>query len=430
MTRTPSSRSPQKHDGGSPAATQTAASEAPRLITEPADGVPLLTDTPGGLAACAEALSGGTGPVAVDAERASGIRYGQRAFLVQLKRTGSGIWLIDPEAFDDLSPLVAALKGVEWILHASTQDLPCLSELGLWPDRLFDTELAARLAGLPRVGLAAVLEQMLGVTLAKEHSAADWSTRPLPESWLTYAALDVELLVELREALLALLESQGKREWAEQEFEHIRTTPVPGPREDPWRRTSGAHALKSRTQLAVLRELWQARDDLARHRDIAPGRLLPDSAIVAAAKAQPRTVPQLRATQGFHGRAAGREAARWVAAIKAGRDRAADGDAPEVHRRGRGDGPPQPRLWKDRSPEADARLRTAKPWVARHAAEIGMPTENLLTPDTLRRICWNPPAVVTPESVAEALAELGARPWQVEQTAAILTVSFLNPMPV
>lgn len=429
MTRTASGRRPSSHDDGAVTAAETAAPDQPRLITEPADGVPMVTDTPGGLTACAQALAAGTGPVAVDAERASGIRYGQRAFLVQLKRAGSGIWLIDPEAFEDLTELVPALEGVEWILHASTQDLPCLSELGLWPDRLFDTELAARLAGLPRVGLAAVLEQMLGVTLAKEHSASDWSTRPLPESWLTYAALDVELLVELRAALLELLESQGKREWAEQEFEHVRTSPVPGPREDPWRRTSGAHALKDRTQLSVLRELWHARDDLARHRDVAPGRLIPDSAIVAAAKAQPRTVLQLRSTQGFHGRAAGREAPRWVAAVKAGRARAADGDAPSVHRRGRGDGPPQPRLWKDRDPAADARLRTAKPWIARHADQLGMPTENLLTPDTLRRICWSPPAVVTPESVAEALAGLGARPWQVEQATAILTVSFLNPLP-
>lgn len=429
MTRTAAGDRSPHHDDGALASSDTLASEAPRLVTEPADGVPMVTDTPGGLTACAAALAAGTGPVAVDAERASGIRYGQRAFLVQLKRAGSGVWLIDPEAFDDLAELVPALAGVEWILHASTQDLPCLSELGLWPDRLFDTELAARLAGLPRVGLAAVLEQLLGVTLAKEHSAADWSIRPLPESWLTYAALDVELLVELRQALLDLLDSQGKREWAEQEFEHIRTTPIPGPREDPWRRASGAHVIKDRTQLSVLRELWHARDDLARHKDVAPGRLIPDSAIVAAAKAQPRTVPQLRSTQGFHGRAAGREAPRWVSAIKTGRDRAADGDAPDVHRRGRGDGPPQPRLWKDRNPEADARLRTAKPWIARHAAEIGMPTENLLTPDTLRRLCWSPPAVVTPESVAEALAALGARPWQVEQTTAILTVSFLNPLP-
>ncbi|MDO5635102.1 MAG: HRDC domain-containing protein [Micrococcus sp.] len=398
------------------------------MLTAPSEGVPFVTDTLGGLEACARALAAGTGPVAVDAERASGIRYGQRAFLVQLKREGSGLWLLDPEALGDLRALTPALEGVEWILHASTQDLPCLSELGLWPDRLFDTELAARISGLPKVGLAAVHEQLLGITLAKEHSAADWSTRPLPQDWLTYAALDVELLVELRAALRELLEEQGKLDWAEQEFEHIRSSPLPAPKPDPWRRTSGAHAVKDRTALTVLRELWHARDDHARSKDVAPSRLLPDSALVAAAQAQPRTVPALRSTSGFHGRAAAREAPRWVEAIRRGRERAAAGDVPATQRRG-SDAPPAPRLWRDRNADADRRLRTAKPWLARHAESLNLPPENLLTPDTLRRICWAPPQPITPESVVAALRELGAREWQVQQCAAIITVSLLNPLP-
>ncbi|MCR4489544.1 HRDC domain-containing protein, partial [Micrococcus luteus] len=289
-------------------APETAAPDAPpRLIATPAGGVPRLTDTRAGLEACAAALAAGTGPVAIDAERASGIRYGQRAMLVQLKREGAGIWLVDPEALDGLAPLQEALAGVEWILHAASQDLPCLAEQGLRPDRLFDTELAARVSGLPRVGLAAVLEELLGVTLAKEHSAADWSVRPLPEAMLTYAALDVELLVPLREALIARLEADGKLAWAEQEFEHVRTAPPPTPKKDPWRGTSGSQTLRRPVQRAVLKRLWEAREDLARHRDVAPGRLIPDRSIVAAAAAQPRTVPALRQTSGFHGRAASRE---------------------------------------------------------------------------------------------------------------------------
>lgn len=402
---------------------------APRLITEPAAGTPHVTDTPAGLEACARSIAAGTGPVAVDAERASGIRYGQRAMLVQLKREGSGIWLVDPEAFDaGLGPLAEALSGVEWILHAASQDLPCLAEQGLHPDRLFDTELAARLAGLPRVGLAAVLETMLGVTLAKEHSAADWSTRPLPEGWLAYAALDVELLIPLRAALVELLEEQGKTEWARQEFEAVRTAPPAPPRVDPWRRTSGAHGLRRPPQLAVLRRLWEAREDLARHRDVAPGRLIPDSSLVAAAATQPRTVPQLRDTSGFHGRSASKEAPRWITAIRAGLEDAANGDAPPLHPRG-GDAPPPPRSWRDRDPLADRRLKTAKPRVARRAEELGLPTENLLTPDTLRRICWDPPQPLDPDTVAEALAARGARPWQVENVAAVLTVALLDPDP-
>lgn len=366
--------------------------------------------------------------MAIDAERASGFRYGQRAFLVQLKRAGAGIWLIDPEEFEDLSIIQEALAGVEWILHASTQDLPCLSELGLWPDRLFDTELAGRLAGLPRVGLAAMLESLLGVTLAKEHSAADWSTRPLPQDWLTYAALDVELLIELREAIIGLLDEQGKMAWAEEEFEAIRTAPLPAPRQDPWRRTSGMHKLRRPQQLAVVRELWNARESLAQNRDTAPGRLIPDSAIVAAAAAQPQTVPDLLKTQGFHGRAAGREAPRWLRAIKDGQQAAREpGGLPALHLPQ--DGPPPPRAWKDRDPVADRRLKTAKAWIGRRAEELSLPTENLLTPDTLRRICWRPPEPIDPDSVAGALTSLGARPWQVQITAPIITVALLDPDP-
>ena len=147
--------------------------------------------------------------MAVDAERAHGFRYSQRAYLIQLRRAGAGTHLIDPIAFGqpaDLSVRSAtALADAEWVIHAASQDLPCLYEVGLVPRTLFDTELAARLLGYPRVALGTMLEELLGVRLLKEHSAADWSTRPLPSEWLNYAALDVELLVELRDRLAAEL---------------------------------------------------------------------------------------------------------------------------------------------------------------------------------------------------------------------------------
>jgi ribonuclease D len=219
----------------------------------------------------------------------------------------------------------------------------------MWPDRLFDTELAARLAGLPRVGLAAVIEQLLGFGLAKEHSAADWSTRPLPEPWLRYAALDVEVLTELREELIELLETDGKLEYAEQEFAAILSAGLAAPRVDPWRKTSGLHQIRDRRQLAAVRELWLERDALAQKRDVAPGRLIPDSALVAAAKAMPTTVPQLLSTKGFHGRAAQREApAGCGASLRPGRSKTSPRcTCPPTPRRRRGSGPtatfPRPR---------------------------------------------------------------------------------------
>jgi ribonuclease D len=207
-----------------------------------------------------------------------------------LRRAGAGTALVDPIPLrSDLSALVPALTGPEWVLHAANQDLPCLAEVGLAPAQLFDTELAGRLLGLPRVGLGPMVEQLLGLALEKGHGAADWSRRPLPEDWLVYAALDVEVLITLRDVLAGLLDEQGKLEWARQEFEAVRTAPTPAPRAEPWRRTSGVHRVRKPRALAAVRSLWEARDRLAAERDIAPGRVLPDAAIVDAATAAPAT---------------------------------------------------------------------------------------------------------------------------------------------
>ena len=425
---------PENTTAGAPAADTTPHitvegfdSQVPVVIDldAPRDGVPLVIETQAGLERCAAAIAAGTGPAGVDAERASGFRYGQRAFLVQIRREGSGTWLIDPEPFEDLAIINDALKGVEWILHAASQDLPCLLELGMWPDKLFDTELAARLAGLPRVGLAAVIEQLLGFGLAKEHSAADWSTRPLPEPWLRYAALDVEVLTELREELIELLVADGKLEYAEQEFAAILAAGVTPPRVDPWRKTSGLHQIRDRRQLAAVREMWLERDSLAQKRDVAPGRLIPDSALVSAAKAMPSTVPQLLGTKGFHGRAAQREAPRWLRCIAAARDLE---ELPPLHLPT--NAPPPPRVWADRDPEAAERLSTARPLLQAKAEELNLPMENLLTPDYLRRVAWRPPADLNEDTVAGELRALGAREWQIGLVAPILTHAFLNPLPL
>lgn len=391
----------------------------------PRDGVPEVVSTEPALKRCAAALAAGHGPAAVDTERASGFRYGQRAFLVQIRREGAGTWLIDPEAFEDLKFIDDALRGVEWILHAASQDLPCLAGVGMWPDKLFDTELAARIAGLPRVGLGAVVESLLGYHLAKEHSAADWSRRPLPEPWLRYAALDVEVLAELEDELVALLEADGKLEYAAQEFQYLIDSGVPASRVDPWRRTSGSHSIRNRVQLAAVRELWYTRDKLAEHRDIAPSRLIPDSAIIAAAKAMPTTVPALLNLAGFHGRAAKRDAPKWLQALQTAK---AGTDLPPLQVSN--NAPPPPRVWADRDPEAAARYATARPRLNDLAEQLNIPSENLLTPDHLRRICWRPPSPITETTVAAALAELGARPWQLEKTAPLLAEALAHPEPL
>ncbi|GAA2722993.1 HRDC domain-containing protein [Cellulomonas aerilata] len=393
-------------------------------LVEPVGGVPPVTQTPEELAAVVEAFAAGTGPVAVDAERASGYRYGQRTYLVQLRREGAGTALIDPIALPDLSGLSEALVGVEWILHASSQDLPGLAEQGMRPSRVFDTELGARLLGLERVGLAAVVADLLGLGLAKEHSAVDWSTRPLPVEWLRYAALDVEVLVELREVMAERLAVAGKAEWAAQEFEAVRLTPPAPPRVEPWRRVSGVHALRDARRLAVVRELWEARDRNARERDISPGRVLPDTAIVAAAQALPRSVEALTALPAFSGKGARRRITVWQAAIQRGLA-TPDRELPSV-RGPRSDAPPPPRAWAERDPDAAARLAAAREVVAALSAEHTVPVENLLQPDLLRRLCWTPPGELDVDSIAAFLAAGGARPWQVGLVAPALAATWVT----
>lgn len=382
----------------------------------------VVIDSVEGLREAAQRLAAGHGPVAVDVERASGFRYSQRAYLVQVFRRGAGVFLFDPPPIGDFSALQAAIGDVEWILHAASQDLPSLREIELEPPTMFDTELAARLLGHERVGLGAVVEDTLGITLEKAHSASDWSTRPLPQSWLEYAALDVEHLVDVRDALVAELVEQGKTEFAAEEFQSVLEREPKPAREEPWRRLSGLHLVRGRRPLAIARSLWTAREDYARDQDVAPGRLVPDRALVAAVLADPKSKSELASVKEFTGRASRTQLDRWWSAFEEGR---AATELP-LERVPGGDSLPPPRAWPDRNPEADARLKAARPAVEERAKELRMPTENLLTPELLRRVAWAPPEPVGEASIGEALAELGARAWQIAQTAQVIADAFVG----
>jgi ribonuclease D len=406
-------------------------------LLEPAEGTPDVIDTEDAFRNALNLLSQGEGPFAVDAERASGFRYSARAYLIQIKRKNGGLHLIDPIPFGPERSLFAELNALlntdEVILHASTQDLPCLRELGINPVKLFDTELAGRIAGLPRVGLGPLLESLMGVTLAKEHSAADWSARPLPKEWLTYAALDVELLVELRDTMNSILEKANKLPWAHEEFASILMAPPAPPRVDPWRRTSGMHKIKRRDQLAIIRSLWVARDGVAAVQDIAPGKLLNDSAIVELAIAAPANKKEFEKCL----RPLGLRA-RWMENLQLWLDSIAAAVAmPEdlwPAMRTNADTLPPIKLWRDKFPEKFAPLSHARAAIELIAEQNEIPVENLITPEFVRRICWKPPVGATstlsiPE-VEKALAELGARPWQIALVAPALAAALLEHEPI
>jgi ribonuclease D len=406
-------------------------------LLEPAEGTPDVIDTEQAFREALNLLSQGEGPFAVDAERASGFRYSARAYLIQIKRKNGGLHLIDPIPFGPGHSLFVELNTLlntdEVILHASTQDLPCLRELGINPVKLFDTELAGRIAGLPRVGLGPLLESLMGVTLAKEHSAADWSARPLPKEWLTYAALDVELLVELRDSMNSILENAKKLRWANEEFASILLAPPAPPRVDPWRRTSGMHKIKRRDQLAIIKSLWIARDGVAAKQDIAPGKLLNDSAIVELAIAAPTNKKEFEKCL----RPLGLRA-RWMENLQLWLDSIAAAVAmPEElwpAMRTNADTLPPIKLWRDKFPEKFAPLSHARAAIELIAKENEIPVENLITPEFVRRICWKPPIGATstlsiPE-VEKALSELGARPWQIDLVAPALAAALLEREPI
>ncbi|MBS4730032.1 ribonuclease D [Mycobacterium sp. SM1] len=399
----------------------------PIPLLHPAGGVPELSASSTEIEAAAERLRGGGGPFGVDAERASGFRYSNRAYLIQIRRAGAGTMLIDPvshggDPLTVLRPVAEVLGEDEWILHAADQDLPCLAEIGMRPPVLFDTELAGRLAGFDRVNLAAMVRRLLGLSLAKGHGAADWSRRPLPAAWLNYAALDVEVLIELRDAVADVLAEQGKTDWAAQEFEYLRNcVTAPSTRRDRWQRTSGIHRVRDRRGLAAVRELWTARDCIAQCRDIAPGRVLPDSAIIDAAIADPKTIEDLVALPVFGGPKQRRYAATWLAAVRAARESPEPPEEPELT-----NGPPPVARWGKRRPEAAARLAAAKAALTQLSHRVSVPTENLVSPDLVRRLCWEWQG--GDESVIDEFLRLGeARAWQRELVVPVLAAALSPP---
>ena len=372
------------------------------------------------LEACA-VISSGIGPIAIDAERASGFTYSQRAYLIQVHRREAGTFLFDPPAIGDMSALFSPNAEEEWVLHAASQDLACLREVGITPKRIFDTELSARLLGMERVGLGPVVEALLGIHLAKEHSAADWSTRPLPEPWLTYAALDVELLVDVRDEIEKLLIESNKITWAHEEFQATLDKPEKQVSAEPWRKISGLHTLRTPRQLAVARSLWITRDEVAQRRDVSPGRLIPDSAIVAASRQVLTNKAELIQLKEFNGRASKSLLDTWWDAVLNG---LRDENLPVM--RVPSDTLPPPRAWADRKPDALERLQTAREALIAKAEELSMPVENLLTPSILRELAWAPPSPITVVSITAALKKQGARVWQISETCALISNAFVE----
>ncbi len=385
-------------------------------LLAPVGGVPKLVESSQELGEVLAQLKSGSGPIAIDAERASGYKYSSRAYLIQIKRNGGGLHLIDPIAVGESpywSEMSRTFADQEWIIHASTQDLACLREVGINPELIFDTELAGRIAGCERVGLGPLTEQLLGITLAKEHSAVDWSLRPLRPEWLNYAALDVELLIELRNEIEKLLIENKKLNWAKEDFAAILKAPPPAPRKEPWRRTSGIHKIRDLKALAIIRGLWAARNEFAKEIDLAPGRVFNDETLVLIATKPPKGFGDFKKALLRRTRLTSMPFESWFEIFEEAQKLEGE-DLPKL--RVPSEGLPPPKMWQSRNPLGYARLTHARAAVIECALNNAMPAENLISPEAIRRVCWPTPPDDPADRlkfVESELTEFGARSWQI-----------------
>jgi len=407
------------------------------LLT-PRNGVPEVVSDESQFEKLIAELLNGNGPLAIDAERSSGYRYSQRAYLIQIYRENGGLHLIDPIPLKDSKlwqKFNNEFSSYEWVIHASTQDLPCLIEVGLKPKLLFDTELGARIAGCERVGLGPLAESLLELQLAKEHSAVDWSIRPLRPEWITYAALDVDILLDIRDAVEKLLIEQNKLKWAEQDFasilknyESYQFSDIPKP--DRWRRTSGMHKVRDRLTMTIVRDLWLSRDELAREIDLAAGRVLGDDAIVELATKRPDNLEAVAKVIGRRTRLEAPPFNRWLKVLNFALKTPIE-EQPEL--RVASQSLPPIKIWKDRNPLGYARLTHARAALIELSAHIQIPTENLVTPELVRKICWQEPPATNSEYenfVTEQLNKMGARPWQIDLVTPAISASLSKTEPL
>jgi ribonuclease D len=353
--------------------------------------------------------------LAVDTEAASFHRYLDRVYLLQISSREETA-VVDPLATGGLGPIGELLgdPAIEIIFHDADYDLRLLHrEYGFTAQNLFDTRIAAQLLNEPGIGLAALLEKYFGVKLDKRFQRADWSARQLSPVLLAYAAADTRHLAQLRDIMRDSLSQRGRLGGAQEEFallEDIR--PGAADQAEPgWLRLKGAKALRGR-ELAILREVWEWREGVARRADRATFRILNNEPMLAMAKNPPTGLAELKAIHGVSSDLAERRGRDLLAAVQRGLE-LPDGDLPPRFAR------PQ-----RRAPDLAFEARLERLKAARNllAKEYDLPPGVVCPNGTLEAIARADPK--TPEELA-AVPEL--RRWQVREFGGQLLVAATAP---
>ena len=362
--------------------------------------------------ALAELSAGGL--LAVDTEAASFHRYADRVYLLQLSSRTRTV-VVDPLTVQDLSGFGQVLRdpSIEVVFHDADYDLRLLRrEFGFEAHGLFDTRVAAQILDEPGIGLAALLEKYFGIAVDKRFHRADWSARTLSPPILAYAASDTMHLPALRDLMKQRLVEAGRLEWAEEEFGLIEQARwEPDDSEPGWLRMKGAKILKPR-QLAVLRALYEWRDEQARRLDRAPFRIMNNEPILAMAKSPPGDLEALKKVPGIGHDQAERRGPALLDLI--GRALALpDSALPRIPRS------PRPAI----DPTYDARLDRLKALRNRLAASYPLQPGVLCPNGTLEAIARTKPA---------SLEELGTiaslRRWQLREIGQELLAAVPEPV--
>lgn len=341
-----------------------------------------------------------TREIALDTEGASFHRFIDRIYLLQLS-TRERSAVIDPLPIGKPAALGRLLEdpGVEVVFHDADYDLRLLHQDYGWRTRaIFDTRIAAQLLGLKSFGLSALLEQYFAVKLDKKHQRADWSMRPLTPDMLDYAAQDTRYLLELRDTLRSALEAKGRLAWAREEFALLEGTQWnPDEDADAFLRMKGARDL-DRRGLAVLRELVQWRDVVARGLDRSTFRVVPNEVLLAIAAQRPRTREELGQVRGLPRGMFEHRAQEMLSAVFRGME-VAEGDLPRF--------PRAPRF--DRDPDFDANVSKLRAVRDEVATKLELDPGVLFSRERLEAI-----ARAKPRSMEELAALPTLRAWQLD----------------